>query len=127
MDGAALEEGQMRIVILGLGAAALLTACATLTSDKTPNAFQAPQTYLHKQTTVCGYLSGATTIRPKRQEIETGLNLDANRFATQLLAIGEAKKVCVSGPISYMGCANDPNVICTDAAFDYNIRVDSVF
>jgi hypothetical protein len=47
----------------------------------------------------------------------------AGPFARQLKQLGERAHVCVAGPISYVGCASDAKVVCTDNAFDYRITV----
>ena len=120
------EAARMKLGWLPFAMVGLLCGCATLKDADQPNAFQNPSGHLNKRTTVCGFLSGAANVSPSKDSLD-GLNVEAGRFATQLLAVGENEKVCLSGTIIYAGCHSGSDVICTDWAHDYTMRVEGIY
>lgn len=69
-----------------------------------------------------GYLDGPNLLA-KRQDVNVGLSLIKSANSAYIDRAGNWPRVCVAGPVSYMGCGSDPNIICTDAAFDYAVTV----
>jgi hypothetical protein len=85
--------------------------------------FSEPCSVRGQAVTVCGYLIGPANILQRRNDVNVGLSIDGGAQARELAQPGERAEVCLAGRISYIGCDTDPQIICTDAAFDYMIHV----
>jgi hypothetical protein len=88
--------------------------------------FVHPGNYVGKPVNVCGYiLDGSNIIEGKsysHPRLTGGLSI------LEMGDVGFRYKghICVEGVIEYAGCETG-DVVCTDAAFDYGIKVRKVF
>jgi hypothetical protein len=99
----------------------VLGSCA---HDQTASAdvFQTPSQFVGQTVRVCGYMIDSANIvesADREDQRRAGGLVIAAKGPLNLLHRGP---VCVEGELTYVGCATGP-VICTDAAFDYGIRV----
>jgi hypothetical protein len=78
-----------------------------------------------RQIAICGYMIDSSNIveSPNREDHghARGLSI-ADRGPLRLPHQG---RVCVEGIVVYLGCESGP-ALCTDAAFDYGIRIQRV-
>lgn len=100
----------------------VLTACQTSRAES-ESVFARPSAYVGEEVAVCGYRDVPGNLLARRNSTAVGLNLAPGSFGPRLKQMGQRSHVCVAGPIAYAGCATDPNIICTDYAFDYTVTV----
>jgi hypothetical protein len=97
---------------------------ATALAQPSPgrDVFRNPADYVGKTVTVCGDLDVANLREigsETRSNYGRGLNV-INRTETLVRPQGD---YCLTGPISYVGCETDPEIICNDAVWDYAIEI----
>ena len=101
-----------------------LSGCAH-TALGTADVFAAPSRFVGQTVRVCGYMiDSANIVESPNRDDETrrgGLSIDGKGPLNLRYRGG----LCVEGDVTYRGCATGP-AICTDAAFDYGIRVRRV-
>lgn len=85
-----------------------------------------PEQLLGKEAQVCGYLAGPANITERRGDLRRGLSVIATEAQAPRLLKREGERVCLVGLVQYVGCATDPQVVCTDWAYDYAIKVREV-
>ena len=105
--------------------AILLSGCATNVSARS-DVFSRPANYLEHPVSICGYMIDSANIfegrtRRARQRLG-GLSI----LARGPLDLRYRGRLCVDGHIEYMGCETSQTVICTDAVFDYGIRITRI-
>ena len=104
--------------------APVLVACAH-TSAASTEVYRAPSIFVGRTVQVCGYmLDSANIVESANRDDKThdgGLSISAKGP----LNLRHRGPLCVEGEVTYVGCASGP-VICTDAAFDYGIRIRRV-
>jgi hypothetical protein len=98
-----------------------LTSCETAVQSNA--VFANAAQYAGSETSVCGYLSLPGNLLARSNDPNTGLSLTPGPYGKKLKELAEHAYVCVAGPVSYIGCATDAKVVCTDHAFDYRITV----
>lgn len=106
-----------------------LAGCATVDPVASRAVFQNPARYQGHLVSVCGYLVGTGNISERLGDVDDGLNIDGGQFGPALLRLArtdERAKVCLSGTIRHSGCETDPNILCTDWAYDYAIMVREI-
>jgi hypothetical protein len=104
----------------------LIVACQSVPVNSDAAVYSNPAQFVGQAVTVCGFLAGSANILQRRNDTSIGLSIDGGPYSRRLAQLGERAAVCLSGTISYLGCATNPEFICTDAAFDYQIRVAEI-
>lgn len=100
----------------------LVSGCVSVTSVG-DDIFLTPAEHRNKIVVVCGQMiDSANLIRPSIGEESTEGLVLLNHGPLDPLHRGE---VCVRGLLDYVGCL-DGEVICTDGAYNYGIRVYEV-
>jgi hypothetical protein len=105
--------------------ALLLASCVSSASERS-GIFVNPQQFVNQSAIVCGFMLDSSNIFETDDDEDDsrpgGLSI-AEKGPLNLLHRG---RICVEGEIIYMGCQTSTTVICTDAAFDYGIRIHRV-
>jgi hypothetical protein len=87
-----------------------------------PDVFRHPSRFVGQTVQVCGYMIDSANI------LESANRDDPTRRGGLVIAakgpldLRYRGPLCVEGDLTYIGCLSG-RVICTDAAFDYGIRV----
>ena len=104
--------------------ALLSTGCTTASAARNP-VFATPDLFVDRRVHVCGYMIDSSNIvesRSRNDRVHSGGVSIIEKGPLNLLHRG---RVCVEGTISRIGCETGPD-LCTDAAFDYGIRIQRV-
>lgn len=114
-------------VISGLLTMAAMSGCATLANEEQAAVFREPARFEGREAYVCGRLSGTSNIYSSRDE-RRGLGILATEeTATLILQKWKSQRsACLKGIIEHVGCETKKEIICTDWAFDYAIKVAEV-
>ena len=102
----------------------LVSAC-TYPNDAYAGLYQAPARFVGQTVEVCGYMIDSSNILWTADRTDTkrrgGFSIDGKGPLNRLYR----GHLCVEGEITYVGCGNG-TVVCTDAAYEYGIRVRRV-
>ena len=118
---------RLRELISGLSVMAMTTGCATIAAEEQAAVFRDPARFEGQRVYVCGRLSGTSNIYSSDDE-PRGLSIWATEETAPLVLqkLKSQRSVCLKGIIEHIGCETKKEIICTDWAFDYAIKVAEV-
>ena len=114
-------------LISGLLVIATTSGCATLSTEEQAAVFQEPARFEGQEVYVCGRLSETSNIYSSDDE-SRGLGIWATEESAPLILqkSKSQRSTCLRGIIEHVGCETNKEIICTDWAFDYAIKVAEV-